>query len=615
MTHVTIDQAMQAARQHHQAGQLAEAETIYRQVLAQQPNHVDALHLLGMLAGEVGRLDAAAELIAQAVQLQPDFAEAQVNLGNVLQRLWRFDDAIAAYRKAIAINPNYADAYNNLGVALKGLGRLDEAVAAYRQAMQFHPDSAETHNNIANALKGMGRLDEAVDSYRRAIALQPDYAGTHNNLGNACKDAGRIEEAIAAYRTAVQLRPGWPGAHDNLVFALNYDPAQDAATIHAELLRWNQQHAAPLARFIQPHTNDRDPDRPLRIGYVSPDFHEHACAFFLLPLLRCHDRRQFEVTCYAQVADADKVTRQMQQHVPQWRKTVGHTDAQVAEMIRQDKIDILVDLALHEAHNRLLVFAEKPAPVQVTWLGYPGTTGLGTIDYRLTDPHLDPPGIDESCYSEKSIRLPETFWCYDPLDEETPVNASPCAETGHITFGCLNNFCKINDAVLALWAKVLAAVPASRLLLHAPEGIARNRVLDHIDADRIEFVAKQPLAEYRRTYHRIDIALDPFPCGGGTTSCDALWMGVPVVTLRGRTTVGRAGVSILTNAGLPEMIAADPEQYVRITRDLAADRPRLADLRANLRQRLRNSPAMDAPRFARNIEAAYRLMWREWCAT
>jgi predicted O-linked N-acetylglucosamine transferase (SPINDLY family) len=318
------------------------------------------------------------------------------------------------------------------------------------------------------------------------------------------------------------------------------------------------------------------------------------------------------------VAQGDKVTRQMQDQVQHWRTIAGRTDSQVAAMIREDRIDILVDLAMHAAHNRLLVFARKPAPVQVTWLSYPGSTGLSTIDYRLTDPHLDPPALNETHYSEQSIYLPESFWCFDPLDTQPAVNASPCAQTGIITFGCLNNFSKINDGVLSLWATLLKTVSNSRLMLLTPEGSARGRVLDRltasgIGADRVEFASKQPLLEYRRTYHRIDIALDPFPCGGGTTSCDALWMGVPVVTLTGKTAVGRAGASILANAGLPELIAASGEEFVRIAADLANNQPRLAELRATLRQRLEASPLMDAPRFARNMEAAYRRMWREWC--
>jgi predicted O-linked N-acetylglucosamine transferase (SPINDLY family) len=381
---------------------------------------------------------------------------------------------------------------------------------------------------------------------------------------------------------------------------------------------WDRQCARPLKRFVQPHANDREAFRPLRIGYVSADFYEHASAFFLLPLFRHHDRRQFEVTCYAQLAQTSATTQQMQACVPHWRKIVGRSDADVAAMVREDKIDILVDLKLHTGGNRLLVFAHKPAPVQVTWLGYPGTTGLETIDYRLTDPHLDPPGLDDAFYSEQSIRLPSTFWCYDPLTLEPAVNAPPCLESGIVTFGCLGNFCKVNDAVLSLWAGILNAVAGSRLILMAPEGRCRQWALsclgrDGIGPERVEFAAKQPRLDYLRAYHRIDIVLDTFPYNGHTTSLDSLWMGVPVVTLAGRTAVGRAGASQLNNLGLAELIARNPDQYVRLAAGLAEDRPRLSELRSTLRGRMEKSPLMDAASFTRHVEAAYQAIWRNWC--
>ncbi|MGD0390476.1 MAG: hypothetical protein ABSC42_16145, partial [Tepidisphaeraceae bacterium] len=294
-------------------------------------------------------------------------------------------------------------------------------------------------------------------------------------------------------------------------------------------------------------------------------------------------------------------------------------DAQVAAQVREDQIDILVDLKLHTGENRLLIFAQKPAPVQATWLGYPGTSGLDTMDYRLTDPYLDPPGLDDACYSERSIRLPDTFWCYDPLANEPAVNAPPCLEKGFITFGCLNTFCKVNDALLTLWAGVLKALSNSRLLLLVPKGSARQRVLDRlgqegIGPERVEFVARQSRPEYRKTYHRIDIGLDTVPCNGHTTNLDSFWMGVPVITLVGQTVAGRAGLSQLTNLGLLELIARTPDQYVQIATDLAGDLPRLGELRRTLRARMQTSPLMDGPRFARNVEAAYRQMWRNWCA-
>ncbi|MGD0137532.1 MAG: tetratricopeptide repeat protein [Tepidisphaeraceae bacterium] len=547
---MTVQEQYESALSHHQAGRLAEAEKLCRQVLVQNPNHADALNLLGVLLGLMGQWDAPPRLI----------------------------------RRAIAINPT----------------------------------NASYHSNLGNALTDQGQLDEAIASYHDAIRLKPDFAAAHNNLGNALNGVGQLDEAIAAYRQAIRLNPDYTEAHSNLVFSLHHHAAYDARMIHKELRGWNQQHAEPLEKFIQPHHNNRDPDRCLRIGYVSADFYDHASAFFLLPLFRHHDRRQVEVFCYSLQARSDQVTQQMKDHVQHWRTIVGQPDAKVAAQIRQDQIDVLVDLKLHTGGNRLLIFAHKPAPVQATWLGYPGTTGLDTMDYRLTDPYLDPPAIDDAYYSERSIRLPDTFWCYDPLTNEPKVNAPPCQEKGWVTFGCLNNFFKVNDSAFALWAGVLKAVSNSRLLLLAPEGSARQRVLDWlgregIGPERVEFVARQFRPEYLRTYHRIDIGLDTVPYNGHTTSLDSFWMGVPVIALAGGTVVGRAGVSQLTNLGLPELIARTPQQYVQIAADLANDLPRLGELRRTLRARMEASPLMDAPRFARNVEAAYRRMWRNCC--
>ncbi|MGA2442648.1 MAG: hypothetical protein ABSH08_16970, partial [Tepidisphaeraceae bacterium] len=398
-----------------------------------------------------------------------------------------------------------------------------------------------------------------------------------------------------------------------------FHPGCDARMIYEENRRWNQQHAEPLKKLIQPHANNRDADRRLRIGYVSPDFRDHCQSFFTIPLLSNHDREGFEIFCYADVGRPDAVTERIRGCAQVWRSIPGMTDAEVTRKIREDRIDILVDLTMHMANGRPLIFARKPAPVQVAWLAYPGTTGLSAMDYRLTDPYLDPPGLNDQFYSETSIRLPDTFWCYDPLVTELAVNPLPAQTNDHITFGCLNNFIKVNEQVLRLWAQVLKTIPRSRFMLLCPEGSHRQPLLDMlqregISPDRIELIAFRPRPQYLELYHRIDAGLDTFPSNGHTTSLDSFWMGVPVVTLVGQTVVGRAGLSQLTNLGLPELIARTPEEYVRIAANLARNLPRLAELRRTLRGRMQASPLMDAPRFARNVEAAYRQMWRNWCA-
>jgi predicted O-linked N-acetylglucosamine transferase (SPINDLY family) len=357
----------------------------------------------------------------------------------------------------------------------------------------------------------------------------------------------------------------------------------------------------------------------LRVGYVSPDFCDHCQSFFTVPLFAAHDRQSFAIHCYADVARPDHITAQLRSTVDEWRDIRGHSDEQVAQLIFEDRIDILVDLSMHMAYGRPLVFARKPAPVQACWFAYPGTTGISTMDYRLTDPYLDPPGHHDSFYAEQSVRLAHTFWSYDPLTTVPEVSPLPALTKGHIRFGSLNNFCKINAVTLRHWAQVLRAVDRSELVMLAPTGSCRENTLsflaqEGISPERVAFIERQPRIKYLEQYHLIDIGLDTLPYNGHVTSLDALWMGVPTVTLVGTTIAGRAGFSQLTNLGLPELIAKTPEQFQEIAIGLVKDLPRLSLLRASLRQRMRNSPLMDTQSFARDIEAAYKNMWHNWCS-
>jgi protein O-GlcNAc transferase len=600
-------------------GELDEAVTCYRQALELKPDFAVACINLGVALKDQGKLEEAVACYHRALELKPDLAEAYHNLGNALYIQRKLNEAVACYCHALELNPNYVEAHNNLGHALKDQEKPEEAVACFRRALELKPDFAEAHNNLGIALTDQGKLEEAIACYRRVLELKPDYAEAYNNLGVALKDQGKLEEAVACYRRALELKPDNAGTHSNLVYTQIFSPDYDAQTLYEEHRRWNQLHAAPLMKFIQPHPNDRSPDRRLRVGYVSPDFRSHSVGRFILPLLESHDHESFEIFCYASVLVPDRLTEQCRAHADTWRSVFGFSDKEVAEIIRQDQIDILVDLTMHTANNRLLVFARKPAPVQVTYLAYCGTTGLDAIDYRLTDPYLDPPGRFDQFYSEQSMRLPETYWCYQAVAETPSVDALPALKAGHVSFGCLNNFCKVTAQTLAVWTEVLQAVPRSRLILHAEDGEHRDRVSRflaqrNVSPDRLMFAGKAPIAEYLGIYGSMDVALDPFPYGGGTTTCDALWMGVPVVSLVGQTAVGRGGLSIMSNIGLPELAAHDPQQYVQTAVGLAQDLPRLRQLRATLRDRMQSSPLMDAPRFARNVEAAYRRMWQDWCA-
>jgi protein O-GlcNAc transferase len=601
-------------------GRLEEAVAAYRQAIILRPKFFEAHNNLGNALRSQGYLEEAISAYRQAIALKPDLPQTHNNLGLALGDKGELEAAIAAYCQAVALKPDYPEAHNNLGVALRDLGRLDAAVAAFRQAIALNPDLPEAHNNIGLALSERGEPDGAIAAYRRALTCKPNFPEAHCNLGVALGNRGQLDEAIRAFRQAMTLKPDMAEAHGSLVYALHFHPGYEVRAIADEQRRWNYQHAEPLRKCVLPHANPRDPERRLRIGYVSPDFRNHVVGRNMLPVFRHYDRTQCDVFCYADLRAPDRLTEEFRRHAGTFRVVSPMTDEELAAQIRADRIDVLVDLALHMAGNRMLVFARKPAPVQVTFAGYPGSTGLNAIDYRLSDPYLDPPGMDESCYSEQTVRLPDSFWCYDPQeDRDLPVNLLPALETGGITFGCLNNFCKINDPVLVLWARVLREVEGSRLRLLAPVGAHRERTRERLRQEgiapaRVEFVAYQPRRKYLETYHGIDIGLDTFPYNGHTTSLDSFWMGVPVVTWAGQRAVARAGWCQLSNLGLPEFTGQTPEEFVRIAVALAGDLPRLQQLRVTLRSRMERSPLMDAARFARNIEAAYRQMWRAWCA-
>jgi predicted O-linked N-acetylglucosamine transferase (SPINDLY family) len=603
-----------------QTGQPRDAIPLYQRALKLQPGFSRALNGLGNAFQMVGEFDQAMDCYNRALALSPNIPEIYNNLGNVHYLRGQWDAAIEVYRKAVELRTDYPDVFYNLGNALQMKGELAQAINNYRQALALRPNYPEALNNLGNTLRRENRLEDAIDCFQNALALRPDFVDSLNNLASAFKDLGELDRAIETFDRALAIEANSPAIASNRIYALTFHPRYDAAALLAEHKKWNQRYAQPLKASIIVHENDFGEDRRLRVGYISPDFRGHVIGQNLLPLLREHDHKKFEIFCYANVLRSDLVTAKFQSYADAWRNIVGVENDKAAEIIRRDKIDILVDLSLHMANNRMLVFARKPAPVQITFGGYPGTTGLETIDARLSDPYLDPPELD-GFYSEKTVRIADSFWCYDPeaMDVATapPPGPLPALQRGYVTFGCLNNFCKINDGVLELWARVLREVPESRLLLLAPEGKPRQSVAgkmwqEGIDASRVEFVIFQPRKEYLETYQQIDLGLDTLPYNGHTTSLDSLWMGVPVISLIGKTVVGRAGWSQLCNLNLKELAAQTPEQFVKIAADLATDLPRLAELRANLRKRMQESPLTDAPRFARNIESVYENIWQQW---
>jgi protein O-GlcNAc transferase len=576
-----LRQAFRAAVEFHHSGNLDAAVAAYRAILSAEPAHAGALHLLGVIDGQRGDHLGALARIEESLQHDPLSPEAHYNLGFNFERLGDFAQARDSYRRALGLRPDYVEAWNSLG----------------------------------NVLGELGQWSEAIEHYERVLARNPASAAAYNNLGNAFLNQRRLGKAVAAYRRALELRPDHADAHSNLLLALNYDPEVEQRQFFAEHRRWAAAHVPPLATNNPRSTNNRR----LRIGYVSGDFWRHAVAAFFEPLITHHDRSHFEVFCYTNNLRVDEVTRRLMAAADHWVSIAGIGDSQAADAIRRDRIDILVDLSGHTARNRLTLFGLKPAPVQVTWLGYPNTTGLDAMDYRLTDRIADPEGGSDETNTEQLVRLERAFVCFRPPDESPPVSAPPALTSGHVTFGSFNSLIKITPDVVRLWSRILSAVPASRLFLKArqlADGETRMHLLSQfahhgIAPGRLDLAPMViDKAEHLDMYRHIDLALDPFPYNGTTTTCEALSMGVPVIALRGSRHAGRVGASLLTAVGLDELIAEDEDGYLERAMGLARDHKRRADLRAGLRDTMRRSPLCDAADFAAAVERAYRSMWR-----
>jgi predicted O-linked N-acetylglucosamine transferase (SPINDLY family) len=616
----TSQELFERALALHRSGQPKEAEPLYRKVISRSAQHDRALFGLSVILLEAGRLEESKRYLERAVDARPDEPKYLTNLGEIHRHQGNLELAARLFERAVTVDPDHPEARRNLAVTLMMVGAHAQALRQLERAVALRPDNAFALMSLAWVLLQLERPKEAALRARHAIELDPLLATAYRSLGDAqdmlCDKPG----AIASYRRCVELSPLDYRAHSNLIVALYTDPSSDERTIFAETRSWAERHAEPLRKFLRPHANDTQPERRLRIGYVSPDFRAHPVQQFLVPLFQHHDRSAVELFLYSSVERPDAETAWYRALAgAQFREIQHLDDVQAAELVRRDEIDILIDLALHSAGSRLRLFSCKPAPVQMTWLGYVGTTGLDTIDYRITDPFCDPPGSDLSVYSEESIHLPASFWSYDALQADLPEGPLPALANGSITFGCQNSPRKLHAGVLALWARVLREVPGSRLFLHLPE-YAREAVLqmlasEGIQAERVEFGGRVSRREYLERYQRIDIALDTFPYAGGTTSLDALWMGVPVITLSGARPVQRAGVSLAMNLGLPELIATSEPDFVDKAAELARDLGRLSRLRSELRTRLVASPVGDTARFARDLEAAYRGAWRRYCSS
>lgn len=639
-----------------QMGRLNEAIDCFQQVLTALPNELQTRLNLGTALAQLGRVEAAATHFEQIVQQSPDHEQAHYNLGRICQDRGRLQEAAEHYRIAVANDDTAKDAWNNLGVVLKSLRQHDEAESCFRRLLELDDTSFFAHFNLGNVLRALDRQDEAVECYQRSLQLQPSHVETYINLGAALSSLGDLREAERQFRAAIKVQPNSIEAHINLAAVLQlqglfsetaevyraaqqiapqcvhvhsnplmlklYQPDVGGEEILREHIQWSEKFAPAPAR-LAPFSNSPDPDRRLRIGYVSPDFRVHPVGFFIETILKNHDKSRFEVCCYAELPDVeDFQTKRIRAQADLWRNTFRKSDERCEQQIREDRIDILIDLAGHTSGHRLGVFGKKPAPVQMTYLGYGTTTGLKTVDYRLTDAIADPPD-EPNDHTEELLRLPVGILCYEPPQESLEVAALPQLENGFVTFGSFNTISKLSEPTLATWARLLRSVPDSRLILKNrsfTDQSVRQRYLamfaeQGIAAERVELLGlTKTIDEHLKLYHRIDIGLDPFPYGGATTTCEALWMGVPVVTLRGQAFVGRMTASVLTRVGLPEWITESHTDYVNLAAWWAESPQKLAMLRQGMREMVARSPLCDQQGYVHGLEDAYRNAWKRWCS-
>jgi protein O-GlcNAc transferase len=612
----------------------------YLRALELKPDFAEAHNNLGSALEKQGRLTKAIAHWHEALRLRPAFAEPHNNLANALLGEDKAEDAAVHCRHALRIRPAFPEALNNLGIALQKLGKLEEASDCFYQALHFHPHFAQAYNNLANVLARQGKLEDAAHCYQQASQIKPDLADARNNLGCVLLREGWLDLALTSFREALRLRPNFAAAQSNIVACSNYLPDADPDAVFAEHRRWGEQQLsvvscqlsakkAQTGMSVPPRTTDNsqlgtdnyhDPERCLRIGYVSPDLRNHALSRYFEPVLANHDSQHVEAFCYAEVEAPDAVTSRLQSYSKGWCWTCRLTDAQLVQRIGDDGIDILVDLAGHTSGNRLGVFARRAAPVQVTWLGYMNTTGLTTVDYRLTDDILDPPG-QPTRDTEELLRLPGGMCCFAPSPDAPPVAPLRALKRGHLTFGSLQGMVKLNSKVFDLWTTVLKALPTSHLLMFrdtlnpaAQEHIRREFVLRGISEKRLDLRRGFNTPGYLGVLGEIDIGLDTFPCTGGVSTCESLWMGVPVITLCGVRPASRNSAAILTRAGLADWVAHTPEEFVSIAMKSSQGIGEIAQLRTQLRDRT-GATLCDGKRFTRELEDAYRSIWRRLCVT
>ena len=596
-----------------------EAMEQYHTALRIDPQHGAAYTSLGHALLTLGKYEAAMECYEMVTRLKPQSADAFYNLGNILSIQMKYSEAASHFEEAIHINPGFAAAYNNLGAVLYKQNKLELAINNYEQALMLDPDYAEAYTNLGIALLEHDRIEAAEEMFNKSLHLKPDLVEAYSRLGFLHIRQGNAKSALEMYQKAVTIDPRRADMHSSMLMTMYYLPEYSRDCLLNATRQWALQHVSGFTQLPN-LLHSSDSRRRIRIGYVSGDFHTHPVSYFIEPILSNHDPSRYEIFCYHNDSTSDDHTHHLRTLSEHWRNISGQSDKAVIHQIRQDGIDILVDLSGHTGRNRLLVFAQKPAPIQATYMGYYATTGMQAMDYIIADRFVIPPD-HEAHFVERVMRLPQSYLCFSPPPYPIDVSPLPALSAGKVTFGCFNKSAKLNYAVIETWSKLLHALPNSTLIIkcravdaQTTQDRYRSLFSQHgIGQERLQFSGFAHREEFISAYREVDIALDPFPYNGGTTTMESLWMGVPVVTLRGDSFVSRIGLSILSTLGMHEHVAETEDDYIATAVALASNLDALAELRAGLRRKLMNSPLCDGIGFTKGLEEAYRDMWGSWC--
>ena len=615
---MTIEKTFDLAVQNNKKNNFQVAENLYKEVLKINPNHFGSIFLLGTLSIKIKNFDRAIQLLNQAILIQPNHAQSHNNLGVVFVELGEVQKAMSYYQTAINSQPNYADAHNNLGVVFNKLGEVQKAISCYQKAISIQPDYADAHYNLGNVLDKLNKHQEAIICYEKVIQINPNYVAAHYNQGNTLKELGEFKKAISCYQKAINSKHNYALAYNNMLFTLLYMEKTDSK-YYLSKTREFRSSLKPINDDLLLKYQFNIKPKKLRIGFVSGDFREHPVGFFLLDTLKQLKNNDLELIAYSNSKIEDSLSIKLKSHFTIWHEIVSQSNMNVINKIRKDGIHVLVDLSGHSEKNRLPIFINKPAPVQVSWVGYPGSTGIPEIDYLIGDPFVTPENMNGH-FTEKIFRLPNIWVCFTAPDFDVQISDLPVIKNGYVTFGSFNHLSKINDEVISLWSKILKSIPKSKIFLktkqlnnsHLKEKIISKFKENGINLNSIILEEGTSRSKLLNSYNKVDIALDPFPYSGGVTSLEAIWMGVPVLTKKGFKFASRTTESIIRNSGMPDWVANDENEYVKKAIKFSTNLELLTEINKSLRQVALESPLFNSTLFAKQLNNAFWEMWNNF---